>query len=117
MNKVEELIEKCKESSSLCGAKYTDEQIKEIVLNCVSISKTWFDNNKKVEGESYQLLLCDNGVVKETLHGVTEENLPEAILDIIAKNDGTYSTIVLESYAFVNGSKTKIRELGKMDIS
>lgn len=118
MKDITELIENFKNNTSIRGKRYTDEQVNSVVLNCMSISKTWFDNNKKVEGESYELLLCDNnGDVEETLHGVTPDVLPEAILDIIGKNDGSCSTIILNSYMFSNGRKTKIRELGKMDIS
>ena len=118
MKDITELIEKFKNSTSIRGKIYTDEQINSIVLNCISISKTWFDNNKKVEGESYELLLCNkDGDVEETLHGVTPDVLPEAMLDVIGKNDRYCSTIVLNSYLFTNGRKTIIRELGKMDIS
>ena len=118
MKDITELIEKFKNSTSIRGKIYTDEQINSIVLNCISISKTWFDNNKKVEGESYELLLCnEDGDVEETLHGVTPDVLPEAILDVIGKNDGSCSTIILNSYLFTNGKKAIIRELGKMDIS
>jgi hypothetical protein len=118
MKDITELIEKFKNSTSIRGKIYTDEQINSIVLNCISISKTWFDNNKNVEGESYELLLCnEDGDVEETLHGVTPDVLPEAMLDVIGKNDGSCSTIVLNSYLFTNGRKTIVHELGKMDIS
>ena len=118
MKDITELIEKFKNSTSIRGKIYTDEQINSIVLNCISISKTWFDNNKKAEGESYELLLCnEDGDVEETLHGVTPDVLPEAMLDVIGKNDGSCSTIVLNSYLFTNRRKTIIHELGKMDIS
>ena len=118
MKDITELIEKFKNNTSIRGKIYTDEQINNIVLNCMSISKTWFDNNKKVEGESYELLLCNEDFdVEDTLEGVTPDVLPEAMLDVIGKNDGSYVGLILNSYSFTNGKKVIIRELGRMQIS
>lgn len=98
--------------------QYTDEQITSIIINCLSISKTWFDNNKPVEKESYELRLYNSDdVLIDVLHGITKENLPETLVRLLAQNNGAYSFISLNSYSFADGAKTEINELGKMELS
>lgn len=117
MNKVEELVNKWKENISNGNENYTEQQINGIAINCMSLAKTWFDNNQPKEKESYEVRLFNNdGVLSETLHGVTQENLPETIMSIITKNSEKYSMLTLNSFEFVNGIKNDIRELGKLDI-
>ena len=112
MNKLQELVKTWRENYSNGVSIYNEDQILNIAANCLSLSKTWFDNNKAEENESYELNLYNNdGVLSETLHGVNADNLS------ITNGEKAYSSITLISFKFTNGSKKIIRELGKMDIS
>ena len=117
MNKLQELVKTWRENYSNGVSIYNEDQILNIAANCLSLSKTWFDNNKAEENESYELNLYNNdGVLSETLHGVNADNLP-ITMSLITNGEKAYSSITLISFKFTNGSKKIIRELGKMDIS
>jgi len=118
MNKVEELVKNWKENVFNGNATYTDQKIAEIAINCISLSKTWFDNDKSKEKVSYEVRLYNNdGIMSEALHGITPDNLPETMMKLITNSNGLYSLLTLNSYMFVNGVKTDVNELGKLDIS
>jgi hypothetical protein len=118
MNKVEELVKNWKENVFNGNAIYTDQKIAEIAINCISLSKTWFDNDKSKENVSYEVRLYNNdGIMSETLHGITPDNMPETMMKLITSSNGLYSLLTLNSYMFVNGVKTDVNELGKLDIS
>jgi hypothetical protein len=55
--------------------------------------------------------------MSETLHGITPDNMPETMMKLITSSNGLYSLLTLNSYMFVNGVKTDVNELGKLDIS
>ena len=118
MNKFEKLIQKCNESILNGCNKYSDEQIRSIAANCIGLSETWFNNNKSVDKESYEVRLYnDDGIVCETLHGVTRDNLPEIMMNTFVNGKGKYSLLSLHSYKFEHGTKIELNELGKADIS
>jgi len=118
MNKLAELIKLWKENYSNDTSRYNEDQILNIAANCLSLSKTWFDNNKAEENESYELNLYNNdGILSEILHGINADNLPITMMSLITNGEKAYSSMVLTSFKFTNGSKKIIRELGKMDIS
>ena len=118
MNKVDELVENWKENVSNGNMNYTDQRIAEIAVNCISLSKTWFDNNREQEKVSYEVRLYNNdGVLVETLHGITQDNLPMTMMKLITSGDGLYSLFTLNSYMFADGEKIDVNELGKLDIS
>lgn len=113
-NKIEELLEKWEEGSA--NSRYSQEQTRDIAINCVSLSNTWFQNNRPTEKESYEVRLYSDDVVAETFHGVTADNLPETMMKIITNNNGKYNMLTLNSYIFKDGAKKDIRVLGVMDL-
>jgi len=119
MNKIEELIKLWKEKYCNENERYSESQIYNIAANCLSLSKTWFDNNKSREKESYELDLYNkDGVLCEKLHGITSENLPLTMMSIITNECNSYSSMSLVSYRITKDTKDLVsNELGKMDIS
>ena len=97
--------------------KYRKDRIEEIVLNCVSLSETWFSKAPKDSKLSYELTLFNkNGVLSETLHGVTKDNVAASLSDILITKSDQYSKITLNSFSFNDESK-RVKTIGEIEIS
>jgi len=95
---------------------YSVEKITEIATNCTSLSKTWFDRVKNIKGASYEILLFNKeGTLSETLNGVTENNIVETMLDILANKSNKYSKISFNYFKYENGEK-KDNLVGELEI-
>jgi len=95
--------------------KYSERVLNEIATNCASLTNAWFSGqtNKKL---SYAINKHDkDGVVFETLHGITKESLPNTMLEIITTQSDKCSKLSLVSYSVSNGEKlTNI--IGELEI-
>ena len=114
--KVKNLLESWKEKCMNCS--YDETKAAEIALNCLSLSKTWFDNHKTNEKVSYEVKLTNSdGNLVESLQGITEENLPLLMMETITTKKDAVSLLALSSFTFKDGKKTDLGDLGKLEIS
>ena len=97
--------------------KYSDDAIKNIAANCLSLSETWFMNRIPREGETFFVTLFNkNGVGVSDLFGVTRSNLPETLIMTLTSNSKDYSKITLKS---IVGGWSKIgnaKVIGELEI-
>lgn len=92
------------------------EKVEEIVVNCVSLSQAWFSTQNEKEF-SFEISLYDkDGAIVETLHGVTADNLPSMMFDIIVSKSDNYSKLSLMKYKYVSGNK-QTDLVGELEIS
>lgn len=114
--KVKNLVESWKEKCMNCS--YDETKAAEIALNCLSLSKTWFDNHKTNEKVSYEVKLTNSdGNLVESLQGITEENLPLLMMETITVKKEAVSLLTLSSFTFKDGKKTDLGVLGNLEIS
>lgn len=114
--KVKALVEAWKEKCVNCS--YDEAKAAEIALNCISLSKTWFNNHKTNEKESFEVNLTNSkGDLVESLQGITEENLPLLMMEAITTKKDAVSLLTLSSYAFKDGKKIDLGVLGNLEIS
>jgi len=113
--KINDLLKKWEEIYG-SSSTYGHETLKNIAINCISLSETWFSKNEQNKKLSYELALFDKeGIIVETLHGITKEILPETMLKIIVNDSSLYSKMMLSSFYFNNGKKeTEI--IGELEI-
>ena len=96
--------------------KYGANKIREIVLNCISLTETWFSKIPKNSKFSYEIgLFNKSNVLVETLHGITKENVASSISDILITNNKAYSKITLNSFSFNDGQKV-VTNIGEIEI-
>ena len=97
------------------ASNYPEKTIEEIATNCCSLTDAWFSRFKPKDKISFELLFFDKeGVVVDTIHGITKENLPQFMFDTIMSQNGKYSKLVLNSFIFTDGIKSTnyVGELG-----
>ena len=96
--------------------KYGKDKIVEIIVNCISLTETWFSRLTNKAKMSYELkLFNDGGVLVETLHGITKENAALSISDILINNNNKYSKVSLDSFSFNDGQKV-VNNVGEIEI-
>lgn len=111
-----DLVETWKEKC--INPKYDEHKITEIAVNCISLANTWFDNHKPVEKESFKVKLLDsNRDVIDTLHGITNGNLPFTIMETITMKNNIVSYLTLNSYIYTEKGETDLETLGELEIS
>jgi hypothetical protein len=116
--KIENVISFLKEKyGEQLNAFYSNEKINEIVVNCVSLVKTFLDSAGGLKNQSLQICLFDkNGEADDVLNGVTEENIYSTISDIVITKFDNYSKLSIYSFMFEEGIKsTKL--IGEIEIS
>lgn len=115
--KVEEILASWKNKYGENNSNYSEKRIAEIATNCVSLSSVWFEKVNNLKGVSFALdLFNKDGIVCETLHGITKSNLPEAMLDILVNKNKNYTKMSL-SYFLYDGN-AKIHDIiGELEIS
>lgn len=97
--------------------KYGKSKIAEIVLNCISLTEAWFSRLTKKAKMSYELKLFNgDGVLAETLHGITKENAALSISDILINNNNKCTKVSLDSFSFNDGQKV-VNNVGEIEIS
>lgn len=95
---------------------YPEDKIVEIATNCVSLSETWFDRTKGKK-VSFELNLYNkDGDLSETLQGVSRNNLPDTMLDIVVNKSYKYYKLELCTFKFKDGEKEE-QTIGEMLIS
>ena len=98
--------------------KYSDEAIENIAANCLSLSETWFDNNRPREGESFCVTLINKeGVNVNDLFGVTRENLPETMIKTLTTESDTYSKMVVKSFLGGFDGVATAKVIGELEIN
>ena len=91
------------------------ERVKEVAVNCLSLSSTWFDNCND-EKVSFELVLKDNDMYEvKKLYGINRDNLPYLLLDYVTTKADQYSRAELYSFKYVEGKKES-KKLGTLDI-
>lgn len=96
---------------------FSREKISEIVINSASLLSVWLSAEKKSVKQSYEIELHDkDGIIVETFHGITKDNLIESVSDLLINKNKVYSTIVLNSFAHDGHNKTT-NKLGEIEIS
>ncbi len=97
--------------------KYNNNTISEIVINCISLVKTWFSSIKKPSELSYEMVLFDkDGNVSETLHGINNDNLSSALAEKLIVDSHRYSKALVNSFRYINDSK-EVKVIGEIEIS
>ena len=96
---------------------YSYERITEIATNCVSLSIVWLEQVKNVRNYSLEIVLFNkDGVRSETLHGITNSNLPDTMVDILVNKNHKFSKFEVNYYSYINGSKIT-NKIGELEIS
>ena len=96
--------------------RYSNEVLKEIAVNCVSLSNTWFNKVNPKEKQSFEVQLYDKeNLLVETLHGVDSNNLPSTLFGVLASDKGDYSKLLLSAFKIVDENKVAT-VIGELDI-
>ena len=116
-SKVDKVLDAWFDKYGKNGSVYPDERIAEIATNCVSLSSVWLERIKKVKGATLEVALFNKeGVVCETLYGVSADNLPDTMLDILVNKNQKYSKMIINYFLFADGIKTT-DTIGELEIS
>ena len=96
--------------------RYSNEVLKEIAVNCVSLSNTWFNKVNPKEKQSFEVQLYDKeNLLVETLHGIDSNSLPITLFGVLASDKGDYSKLSLSAFKIVDGNKVAT-VIGELDI-
>ena len=115
--KIEEFLVAWKNKYGEDNGNFTDERITEIAVNCMSISSAWLEKVKNIKNISLRLdLFNKDNIVCESLHGVTKDNLPETIMDILVNKNNNYSKICLSYFSYSENCKID-KTIGELEIS
>ena len=99
-NKIEQLVSAWKDTCQT--DKFSENVVRNIAANCISLAETWFDRHKPKDKESFFITLFNkDGIGVEDLFGVTKENLPFTMVKILTGSSDKYSKIEVKS--FING--------------
>ena len=105
-----------KEKNIAVNTRYSDEQLSEIAVNCISLSNAWFSKAKK--GMSFKLVLAHTEMTDDAaLDGVTQETLPIELFSILTTKNGVYRTVSLIGYSINDSKEMPSETLGTLDIS
>lgn len=105
-----------KEKNIAVNTRYSDEQLSEIAVNCISLSNAWFSKAKK--GTSFKLVLAHTEMVDDAaLDGVTQETLPIELFNILTTKNGVYRLVSLIGYSVNDSKEISSETLGTLDIS
>ena len=116
-SKVDKVLDAWFDKYGKNGSVYPDERIAEIATNCVSLSSVWLERIKKFKNASLEVVLFNKeGVACETLHGVSVDNLPDTMLDILVNSNQKYSKMAINYYMF-NGNTKVSDTIGELEIS
>lgn len=114
---VETIVDAWFEKNNNNSIKYSKEKITEIATNCVSLSEAWLDRVKNIKDISFELDLYNKeGVLSETLHGVSRDNVAETLLDTLVNGNSRYSKAELNYFKFEDGRKATA-SIGEIEIS
>lgn len=110
------LLKIWKEKSIASNARYSDEQLSEIAVNCISLSNAWLSKAKK--GMSFKLVLAHTEMTDDAaLDGVTQETLPIELFSILTDKNGMYRSVSLIEYSVNDSKEISSETLGTLDIS
>ena len=116
-NKVNDILKAWKDKYGENESAYPYERIAEIATNCVSLSSVWLERIKNIKGASLEIALINKeGVISEALHGITADNLPGTMLDILVNGNKKYSKIIVNYFLYKDGSKLT-NPIGELEIS
>lgn len=105
-----------KEKNIAVNARYSDEQLSEIAVNCISLSNAWLSKAKK--GMSFKLVLVHTEMTDDAaLDGVTQETLPIELFSILTDKNGMYRSVSLIEYSVNDSKEISSETLGTLDIS
>lgn len=85
---------------------YTEQQIAEIATNCISLTETWLEKVKNQNKASLEFMLFNkDGIVCETLNGISRDNIANTLLDILVNKRGMYTKIMVNWFIYENDKK------------
>lgn len=114
---VEKLIKDYENEHGKC-TKYSDNMLREIAVNCISLSNTWYDRVKRGDGKcSFEIVLYGkDGSEFDVISGLTRESTPAVILNIVLNMNDKVSKLSLKKFKYTGEVKAS-ETLGSMDIS
>lgn len=114
MRNVEDIVNFLLEKHKECP--FSRERVGEIVVNCLALADTYLSAVKKSKKLSFNIELFDKtGDLADTIHGVTKDNMGEALADVCVGNSRNYSLAAVNTYYYKDGEKV-VNNIGKLDI-
>lgn len=107
IQKINEIVDAWNNRHGNSNDNYPQKRIVEIATNCVSLSEAWLNRIKEPSTKSFEIVLYNkNGVMCHTLHGITKDNVADAMFNVLIYESYKYSKMVFNEFKYENGSKS-----------